>query len=158
MGNPAEGPAAGRDRGWTGRGWAQGGSSIRLSDAERAEVAEQLTQHFSEGRLDQAEFDQRLEQAMSAKTRADLAGLFDDLPPLRHDPPTAATTLPPPPLIGRRRHRPLAVLLVILATIAGANIIGRLFFWPWAFFPWVWLGIAAFLLLRLGPRRRWRRY
>ncbi len=53
---------------------------IRVSDAERNAVAEQLAAHYADGRLDQAEFDERINRAMAAKTRGDLAGLFDDLP------------------------------------------------------------------------------
>jgi Flp pilus assembly protein TadB len=53
---------------------------MRVSDAERAEVADRLATHYSDGRLDKAEFDERVARAMSAKTRGDLNGLFDDLP------------------------------------------------------------------------------
>ena len=53
---------------------------IRVSDAERTEVADRLAAHFAEGRLNQAEFDERVAQAMNATTRGDLSGLFDDLP------------------------------------------------------------------------------
>ena len=40
---------------------------MRVSDAERNEVAEQLSKHYADGRLDAAEFKERLDQAMSAK-------------------------------------------------------------------------------------------
>src|ERR1700735_4702843 len=53
---------------------------IRVSDAERNSVAELLGQHYADGRLDQAELDERISRTMAAKTRGDLAGLFDDLP------------------------------------------------------------------------------
>src|SRR5712664_30705 len=53
---------------------------IRVSDAERNSVAELLGQHYADGRLDQAEFDDRISRTMTATTRGDLAGLFDDLP------------------------------------------------------------------------------
>ncbi len=53
---------------------------LRVSDAERQEVADRLAEHFADGRLDQAEFDDRVGRAMGAKTRADLGGLFSDLP------------------------------------------------------------------------------
>jgi GntR family transcriptional regulator len=53
---------------------------LRLSDAEREAVTDRLAEHFAAGRLDQAEFDDRVGRAMSAKTRADLSGLFADLP------------------------------------------------------------------------------
>jgi hypothetical protein len=33
---------------------------MRVSDAERAEVAGELSKHFGEGRLDEAELDERL--------------------------------------------------------------------------------------------------
>jgi hypothetical protein len=55
---------------------------IRVSDAERGQTADRLAVHFAEGRLDQAEFDERVAQAMNAKARGDLSGLFDDLPEL----------------------------------------------------------------------------
>src|SRR5580658_10777600 len=53
---------------------------VRVSDAERQEVADRLAEHFASGRLDQAEFDDRIGRAMGAKTRADLSGLFAGLP------------------------------------------------------------------------------
>lgn len=59
-------------------GWPD--PTMRVSDADRAEIADRLAKHFSDGRLDQAEFDSRLDQAMSATTGADLAGLLADLP------------------------------------------------------------------------------
>jgi GntR family transcriptional regulator len=52
---------------------------LRVSDAEREAVRGRLAEHFAAGRLDQAEFDDRVGRAMSAKTRADLRGLFADL-------------------------------------------------------------------------------
>ncbi len=52
---------------------------LRVSDAEREAVTGRLAEHFAAGRLDQAEFDDRVGRAMSAKTRADLSGLFADL-------------------------------------------------------------------------------
>ena len=52
---------------------------LRVSDAEREAVCGRLAEHFAAGRLDQAEFDDRVGRAMSAKTRADLRGLFADL-------------------------------------------------------------------------------
>jgi hypothetical protein len=66
-------------------GWPDPG--IRVSDADRAEIADRLALHFGDGRLDQAEFDQRLDQAMQAKTRADLIGLLADLPDFDSLPP-----------------------------------------------------------------------
>jgi hypothetical protein len=55
---------------------------LRVSDADRHAVADELARHYGEGRLDKAEFDERVSQTMNAKTRGDLSGLFDDLPDL----------------------------------------------------------------------------
>jgi hypothetical protein len=95
---------------------------IRISDAERTEMADRLAVHFAEGRLIQAEFDERVAQAMNAKTRGDLSGLFDDLP----EPGPAGT--PGTPVRGQ--HSPahhvrhyvnpfFLVLLVVVITAVG---------------------------------------
>ena len=52
---------------------------LRVSDAEREAVSGRLAEHFAAGRLDQAEFDDRVGRAMGAKTRGDLRGLLADL-------------------------------------------------------------------------------
>ena len=52
---------------------------LRVSDAEREAVSGRLAEHFAAGRLDRAEFDDRVRRAVSAKTRGDLRGLFADL-------------------------------------------------------------------------------
>jgi hypothetical protein len=56
------------------------GTGMRVSDADRAVVADRLAQHFGDGRLDKAEFDHRLDRALRAKTRSDLIALLSDLP------------------------------------------------------------------------------
>ena len=68
-------------------GHAAADTSLRASDDERNAVADKLSRHYAEGRLDEAEFKTRLDTAMSATTRGDLHGLFHDLPPLPSEPP-----------------------------------------------------------------------
>jgi hypothetical protein len=111
---------------------------MRVSDAERQEVADRLAEHFSSGRLDQAEFDERVGRAMSAKTRADLNGLFDDLPgtgaPAATDPSAGQP---------RRRHRHpvLLVALIVFVAIAAAHVV----------WPLLWIGfLVAIVLLATG--------
>jgi hypothetical protein len=58
---------------------------LRVSDAERHQVAEVLRRAAGEGRLDLEELEQRLEAAFAAKTYADLQPLVRDLP--THEPP-----------------------------------------------------------------------
>jgi len=71
-GSPQTGPALRR------ASWA--GSQMRVGDAERMAVADRLAKHFVDGRLDETEFDERLDRAMRATTMADLTGLLSDLP------------------------------------------------------------------------------
>ncbi|HLH99950.1 MAG TPA: DUF1707 domain-containing protein [Acidimicrobiales bacterium] len=57
-----------------------GDDRLRLSDAERQQVVDALSRHTADGRLAMDEFEQRSEQALAARTRADLRGLLGDLP------------------------------------------------------------------------------
>lgn len=52
---------------------------VRVSQAERERVVEDLSDAFADGRLDQAEFDRRMHLAMTARTRGDLGPLLSDL-------------------------------------------------------------------------------
>jgi hypothetical protein len=138
-----------------------GGSSaqhMRVSDAERQAVADRLAEHYSEGRLDQAEFDERVGRAMSAKTRADLNGLFDDLPQAgyAHASGVPADTGGPwgpegpgsgtPVRRHRRGHGLLAVVLVGFVLIAAAHAVF------WLTVPWLWLGFLAVVVLAATGR------
>jgi Domain of unknown function (DUF1707) len=63
-------------------GWSQDDERLRLrvSDADRHQVAELLRAAAGEGRLDIEELEQRLESAYAAKTLGDLVPLTSDLP------------------------------------------------------------------------------
>ena len=54
---------------------------LRASDAERQAVARRLEQAFRDGRLTVVEFDERTQAAYAARTRRELDGLTEDLPP-----------------------------------------------------------------------------
>ncbi len=53
---------------------------MRASDADRDRVVEHLNVAYSEGRLSKDEYDGRLENALSARTYADLDQIVTDLP------------------------------------------------------------------------------
>lgn len=53
---------------------------MRVSDAERDRVVEQLNQAVGEGRLTLAEFEDRVGGVLAARTHADLAPFIADLP------------------------------------------------------------------------------
>jgi hypothetical protein len=57
-----------------------GPPATRASDRERDAVVQRVQQAFAEGRLDDAEFDERMRAALVARTHADLDALLADLP------------------------------------------------------------------------------
>lgn len=136
---------------------------MRASDAERADVADRLSRHYQDGRLDQAEFNERLDRAMNAKTRADFGGLFADLPDLP-DPADQAgqqgknsqSTRPPfnPGRIQQRQARRGSMnYLVFLAFIGLVTyIVAHTLIHSW--FPWLIVAGVAFLWLRNENMRR----
>ena len=75
------------------RAFAAGGEpgKLRASDADRDRVVEVLSMAYSEGRLFKDEYDVRLENALSARTYADLDQLVTDLPVARAVAVTAVT-------------------------------------------------------------------
>ena len=56
---------------------------MRACDTDRNRVVELLNVAYSEGRLSKDEYDGRLENALSARTYADLAQIVADLPAVR---------------------------------------------------------------------------
>jgi hypothetical protein len=149
--------------------------NLRVSDAERQQVADLLKQHATDGRLDAAEFEARLDQTLRAKTRADLAGLLDDLPDL--NPPRDAGSRPGPygydpgrygpgpyggapgPYGRRAPDRPFfrtaitlgLVLVAFLATLSAISSVAR------PHFAWLIILIVVLVVWRRGRGyRRWR--
>jgi hypothetical protein len=144
-------------------------ADLRVGDAERTDIADRLARHFSDGRLDEAEFGERLDRAMRAKTMADLSGLLSDLP--------EAEPGGPPPHGDRRHHRKmlkvqlererqhlrheqrarrrserarrwrtLRLVPLLIAVIVGAVIIAHTLTHSIA--AWLVIGLIAFLWLR----------
>jgi hypothetical protein len=86
-------------------------SDVRVSDSDRQAVIEALQRHTGDGRLTLEEFEERVDEVLSARTRADLDATLRELPSLRTDPQ-------PRPNRGRFPVRPIAacVLVVLLFT------------------------------------------
>jgi hypothetical protein len=109
---------------------------LRIGDAERDEAARELGEHFALGRITADEHSERLDQVWSARTAADLAPAFRDLPRARQARPEARRAHPVSDRSGGRRRRlelphvpfPLKVLIGIVA---------------------IWWGFHHFLLLVL---------
>ncbi len=121
--------------------------TLRASDSERSKVADALSKHYGDGRLDAAELEERLGLAMTAKTRGDLLPLLADLPSL--DPPAPA----PGPSLGYRLRRDIvtpAVVVTFLVTLVCVGVVmlavGQHFFLP---------GLLLLLVATLTGKR-WR--
>jgi hypothetical protein len=56
------------------------GGRIRIGDQEREDAVKRLGAHYEAGRLSADEHQERVGEALQAKTQEDLAGLFADLP------------------------------------------------------------------------------
>ena len=124
---------------------------MRISDAERAEITNALCRHFADGRLDEAEFNDRAAQAAAAKTRDDLGPLLADLPPIDAPPPEVPERRP------RRRRGP--VLLAILAVVViGWSITTAATSILHPHLPWFLILIAVFVILRHRHRRDGRHH
>jgi hypothetical protein len=133
---------------------------IRVSDAERNEVAELLGQHYADGRLDQAEFDDRVGRTMAAKTRGDLAGLFDDLPEAGSaGAGPAGPAGPTAPYRGPRRRGGIGrALLLLLLVFVCANFAWHAFTSLFFIQPLVWafVVIAVIMLVNRAAHRHER--
>jgi hypothetical protein len=133
---------------------------LRVGDAERYEAATALGEHFATGRLDQAEYDTRVQAAYAGRTRADLQALFTDLPepaPFRPAPRWSAESAVPAERgwqagrAARDRARrpgwgpPVVPVLLVVALFVTVSLIAR--------FP----VLPLLLLLWIGwGRRAWR--
>jgi hypothetical protein len=138
---------------WAQPSWAQDPwqQHLRIGDAERDRAAAELGEHYAQGRLTTQEHSERLDLIWAAKTPADLAPVFADLPRPGMRPPTAGPHLPPRRPRRRGIPAPLMVLFVVLLVI---TVLTNL--------PLILIAVAAwFLLTRTGGcgssrRQHWR--
>ena len=123
-----------------------GAPDLLVSDAERRRVAEDLREHYEAGRLTLEEFEERIDETNSARTRTQLEHVLRQLPSARL--PTVRPR--------DKRWRSLALQYALINLIAiliwlfgGAN--GD--FWP----KWVFLvTLITFTRRALGHRHRYR--
>ncbi len=104
--------------------------NLRVSQADRDAVIEQLRTHTADGRLDLEEFGERVDEVLAAKTRADLDRTLRELP--RLDQPTrvrrsAGQRFRGLPAMGR-------VAVMVGLTFVAAELVGG-----WVFFLLFWL-------------------
>ena len=143
--------------------------TLRAADNDRQAIVERLARAQAEGRLDLAEFDDRVQRAWMARTYADLAALTADLPPDReperqpyrpaYQPAYQATHQPEP------RKSTKATRLFVQAWVAATMI--NFVIWglvgitslEWVYPWWIWVAgpwgalILAGRLTRFGQQR-----
>lgn len=121
-----------------------GKGSLRVGDVERDNAAHALGGHYAAGRLDRAEYDERLEAIFAARTQGELRTVFRDLPERR--PVMASRPAPPRPRGPRLPFLPLLLVVVGVAVLTGA---------AWVF----WVGLGSLLCAKkvVHTRRREQR-
>jgi hypothetical protein len=109
---------------------------LRVGDAERGQVIDQLADHHAAGRLTLPEFEDRMAAAWTARTGADLEVLVRDLPPTprppRRPPATARPRLDDPV----RTYLAVMALLWLIWLVTGAG-------YPWPIWPMLGWGIGV---------------
>ena len=125
--------------------------SLRVSDADRDRAIAELSEHYQAGRLTTEELEDRTGRALQARTAADLAALFTDLPRKRHVPATPAASTP----VGRGTSWPARVPMAPFAVLAVVVALALLSAHPHI----AWVPVLALVAVRLlaGGRRcrRW---
>jgi hypothetical protein len=125
--------------------------SLRVSDADRDRAIAELSEHYQAGRLTTEELEDRTGRALQARTAADLAALFTDLPRKRQVPATPAASTP----VGRGRSWPARVPMVPFAVLAVVVALALLGAHPHI----AWVPILALIVARLlASGRRCRRW
>jgi hypothetical protein len=115
---------------------------LRAADADRERIAERLRTSHAEGRLELAEFQERLDHCYEAKTLGELGALVRDLP--RHDEHNDRRSFRWLRLWRLAPWAPIAITLIVVAAATGGHVF------------WLWIPLL-FLLSRMSwwRRRRW---
>jgi len=114
--------------------------SLRVGDKERDGVSEILRQAHVEGRLDDDEFQERIERCLTAKSYADLDRLIADVPRQRTDTRASSQRW-------GSRPWPVPFVFIPLALIAAVVIGGHV---AWLAFP-----LIIFFVVRPLMWRAW---
>ena len=109
---------------------------LRVGDAERTLVIDQLADHHAAGRLTLAEFEERMTSAWAARTGAELEVLVRDLP-APAGPAPRVPARPRPRLDGQTRtYLAVIALLWLIWLVSGAG-------YPWPVWPMLGWGIGV---------------
>jgi hypothetical protein len=109
---------------------------MRIADSDRERAMADLAMHYADGRLDHEEYDERLDAIWTARTRADLAVLFNDLPRPQAPQPSRSPARTPRPA-GSRFRVPLMPVIAVLVVL---SILTEAPFWLLVL-PLLWLRV-----------------
>jgi DUF1707 SHOCT-like domain len=112
---------------------------VRIGDAERDRAIASLGDHFAAGRLNQQEFDERVDVAMKARFEQDLEPLFADLPkpePVPYGPYGVPGAGPRRPVWAAMSW---ILPLLVVATVVTAVVAGT----PWILWGLFWIFLAS---------------
>ncbi|MFF0264677.1 DUF1707 domain-containing protein [Kribbella sp. NPDC004536] len=121
---------------------------VRIGDAERDQAVAQLSDHFVAGRLTQAEFEERSEQATKARYSDEFEALFDDLPVSRELQPVRGAQL------RRRPGPPPAFMMIMPFLMLGLVISSVALAAPWLLWGVFWVVMISGISRRRGYYRR----
>jgi hypothetical protein len=137
---------------------------MRVADTDREQVAGRLQSAHAEGRLDLAEYDERVRQAWAARTYGELDRLTADLP--RGGPQSATVAPRTVPVDERSRGSRRAMVagwlsvslinLVIWATVCLSRMDWVYPWWIWVVGPLGAVLLAGWITERSGGARRQR--
>ena len=139
-----------------GQGWAGFSADprnpqyqqLRASDADRNTAAAMLGNAYAEGRLDNDEYQQRLDQAMSSKSLGELVPVLADIVPAPQQP---ASAVQPGPQRGRpgfltqfpRWWLGMAVMLNVIWLMTVVTSGHLIYYWP----MWPMVGTAIPMIM-----------
>jgi hypothetical protein len=126
---------------------------LRIGDAEREAAAGELGEHFALGRIDAEEHSERLEQIWAARTTADLAPAFRDLPRPRSAESPRSSGAGRPPATARDWRPAIPRVPFVFKLLLAIVLV-----W-WGFHHALFLLVAAIVYVmfvrRFTHRRRW---
>lgn len=143
---------------------------MRAGHGDRQAAVDRLTEHFTQGRLNPEEFDERIGKAYGATHLDELPALFDDLPEapapfprrpghgrLDDDRPDFGRppgSWPPQGRVLQRTQPPIVAVVAVVSVLALFFAVGALShgFFP---FPLLWILLLAFFVSRRRRRRQW---
>ncbi|MBS9375635.1 DUF1707 SHOCT-like domain-containing protein [Rhodococcus sp. B50] len=136
---------------------------LRISDAERETIVDQLGRHLTAGRLTITEFDERVALVYRATTQDDAVTVLADLPPTPAPTPSrpAGTTftrlrLPLHQRIEWGAWATVGSINLAVWALVSLGTTSLIYFWPvWVIVPWgIVLAVRTVLGIEGGPGRR----